>query len=52
MQTFFVNCTYLLAKAQEKKFDDVFLVKIANEGTTLIIFFSCVLNYILIFARC
>ena len=35
MPIFFVNSTHLLTRAQEKTFEDVFLVKIANEGATL-----------------
>ena len=35
MSIFFANCTHLLTRTQEKKFEDVFLVKIANKGTTL-----------------
>ena len=32
---FFTNCSHLSTRTQEKKGEDVFLVKIANEGTTL-----------------
>ena len=34
MQLFFRNCTYILTRTQGKKFEDVFLVKIANKGTS------------------
>ena len=36
MQIFFANCTHLLTRTQDKKFEDVFLAKIANTGTLLI----------------
>ena len=35
MPILFANCTHLLTRTQEKKFEDVFLIKIANKGTTL-----------------
>ena len=35
MLIFFANGTHLLARTQEQKFKDVFLVKIANKRTTL-----------------
>ena len=34
MQLFLRNCTHILTRTQEK-FDDMFLVKIANKGTSL-----------------
>ena len=33
MQFFFRNCTHRLTRTQGKKFEDMFLVKIANKGT-------------------
>ena len=36
MQVFFRNCTHILRRTQEKKFEDMFLVKIASKGTSLI----------------
>ena len=35
MQFFFRNCTHILTRTQGKKFEDMFLVKIANKGTSL-----------------
>ena len=35
MQFFFKNCTHILTRTQGKKFEDMFLVKIANKGTSL-----------------
>ena len=35
MQVFFRNCTQILTKTQGKKFEDMFLVKIASKGTSL-----------------
>ena len=36
MQFFFPrNCTYILTRTQGKKFEDMFLVKIASKGTSL-----------------
>ena len=35
MQFFFRNCTHILTGTQGKTFEDMFLVKIANEGTSL-----------------
>ena len=35
MQFFFRNCTYTLTRTQRKKFEDMFLVKIASKGTSL-----------------
>ena len=32
---FFRNCTHILARTQEKKFEDMFLIKIASKGTSL-----------------
>ena len=32
---FFRNCTHILTRTQRKKFEDMFLVKIANKGTSL-----------------
>ena len=37
MQVFFRNCTHILTRTQGKKFEDMFLVKIVNKGTSLII---------------
>ena len=36
MQVFFRNCTHMLKRTQRKKFEDIFLVKIASKGTSLI----------------
>ena len=36
MQFFFINCTHILTRTQGKKFEDMFLVKIASKGTSLI----------------
>ena len=36
MQFFFRNCTHILTRTQGKKFEDMFLVKIASKGTSLI----------------
>ena len=38
MQIFFRNGTHILTRTQEKKFEDMFLVKIASQGTSLIEF--------------
>ena len=35
MQIFFRNCTHILTRTQGKKFEDMFLVKIASQGTSL-----------------
>ena len=35
MQDFFRNCTHILTRTQEEKFEDMFLVKIASKGTSL-----------------
>ena len=35
MQDFFRNCTHILTRTQGKKFEDMFLVKIANKGISL-----------------
>ena len=35
MQVFFRNCTHILTRTQGKKFEDMFLVKIASKGTSL-----------------
>ena len=35
MQFFFKNFTHILKRTQLKKFEDLFLVKIANKGTSL-----------------
>ena len=35
MQFFFSNCTHILTRTQGKKFEDMFLVKIASKGTSL-----------------
>ena len=35
MQVFFRNCTQILTRIQRKKFEDMFLVKIASKGTSL-----------------
>ena len=36
MQIFFRNCTQILTRTQGTKFEDMFLVKIPNKGTSLI----------------
>ena len=36
MQFVFRNCTHILTRTQGKKFEDMFLVKIASKGTSLI----------------
>ena len=43
MQFFFRNCTHISTTTQGKKFEDMFLVKIASQGTSLNIefFFKC-----------
>ena len=38
MQVYFRNCTHILKRTQRKKFEDMFLVKIANKGTSLTLF--------------
>ena len=35
MQVFFRNCAHILIRTQGKKFEDMFLVKIASKGTFL-----------------
>ena len=35
MQFFFRNCTHILTRTHEKRFEDMFLVKIASKGTSL-----------------
>ena len=35
MQFFFRNCTHILTRTPEEKFEDMFLVKIASKGTSL-----------------
>ena len=35
MQVFFRNCPQILTRTQGKKFEDMFLVKIASQGTSL-----------------
>ena len=35
MLIFFADCIHLLTRNREKKFEDMFLVKIENKGTTL-----------------
>ena len=35
MQFFFRNCTHILTKTKGKKFQDMFLVRIASKGTSL-----------------
>ena len=35
MQFVVMNCTHILTKTQGKKFEDMFLVKIASKGTSL-----------------
>ena len=35
MQFFFRNCTHILTRTQGKTFEDMFLVKIASQGTSL-----------------
>ena len=37
MQVFFRNCTHILTRTQGKKFEDMFLVKIASKRTSLIV---------------
>ena len=37
MQFFFRNCTHIFTRTQGKKFEDMFLVKIASKGTSLIV---------------
>ena len=34
MQFFSRNCTYILTRTQGKKFEDMFLVKMASKGTS------------------
>ena len=34
MQVFFRNCTHILTRNQGGKFEDMFLVKIENKGTS------------------
>ena len=36
MQNVFRNCTHILTKTKGKKFEDMFLIKIASKGTSLI----------------
>ena len=48
MQFFFRYCTHILTRTHEKKFEDMFLVKIASKGTSLIskiILYSCTESY-------
>ena len=35
MQFFFRNCTHMSTRSQGQKFEDMFLVKIASQGTSL-----------------
>ena len=35
MQFFFRNCTHILTRTLEKKFEEMFLVKIGRKGTSL-----------------
>ena len=35
MQFFFRTCTYILTRTQGKKFEDMFLIKIASKGASL-----------------
>ena len=35
MQYFSRNCTYILTRTRGKKFENMFLVKIASKGTSL-----------------
>ena len=35
MQFFFRNCTHILTRTHGEKFEDMFLVKTANKGTSL-----------------
>ena len=35
MQVFFRNCTHILTRTQGKRFEDMFLAKIASKGTSL-----------------
>ena len=44
MQLFFRNCTHILTRTQEKKFEDMFLVKIASKGTSLSLVPTCPKN--------
>ena len=44
MQFFFRNCTHILTRTQGKKFEDMFLVKIASKGTSLNILSQAVLG--------
>ena len=42
MQVFVRNCTHILTRTQGKKFEDMFLVKIASQGTSLsLVSYSC-----------
>ena len=34
MQVFYRNCTHILTRTQGGKFEDMFLVKIASQGTS------------------
>ena len=48
MQVFFRNCTHILTRTQGGKFENMFLIKIANKGTSLngIIYSTESLNYV------
>ena len=37
IQGFFRNCTHILTRTQGEKFEDMFLIKIASKGTSLIV---------------
>ena len=39
-----MNCTHILTRTQEKMFEDMFLVKIVNKGTSL--------NFLTVIAQC
>ena len=43
---FFKNCTHILTRTYGDKFEDMFLVKIANKGTSLICFSYVRLSYL------
>ena len=45
MQDFFRNCTHILTRTQGKKFEDMFLVKIASKGTSLTQNLTKIINF-------
>ena len=49
MQLFFRNYTYILTRTHGEKSEDMFLVKIANKGTSLIICINVAENSTLCF---